>query len=168
VLDDGVAAAVHEVAEPARAVVVGAGEHHAHRAVAIRVGRGDERHVDGRAAEAHRGLGGQGEVAVVEQQMVVRWSDVHVRGGDGLLVVHLAHAQMGVVLQQLGEQPVGFLGAVLHDHHRRHEVAREPRDDRRERVEPAPRRADDDHPVVALAGQLASRQLASGHYFTFR
>ena len=128
-------------------------------AVAVRVGRRGERHVDRRPAEAHRRLRREREVARLDQQVVVRRRDVHVPGSSGSLS-STSHTRSVVhVLQQRAQQVVESWCRCCTITSGIPKSRGKPGDERPERGEPAPRRADDHDGRTPRPGATASPHL---------
>ena len=147
-------AAVGDALQSARAVGVRAGEHHAHRALGVRVGRrleASRRSTDGCSAPA---LGREREEAAVDEQMVVGRRDVHAAPRRSApcprLHTRSTPCDPGATRRADGPTPCG-------DAARRPsaaEIAPAARRPAREREQAPPRRSDDDdlvgHPYLTF------------------
>ena len=101
VLDDRGAAAIDDPRQAGRAVGVRAGQHDAHRPIAVVVGRRLQQHVDRGTAEVHRLVDRQRDGSGLDEQVVVGRGDEHAAGAEGLLVLRVADLQLAVAAEQL-------------------------------------------------------------------
>ena len=149
VLDDRDAAVALDRRQAGGAVLVRAREHDPDRAVAVDLGDRLEEHVDRRPRELDARVDREGEVAVLDEEVVVGRSDVDVARLERLLVARLGDGPADVALQQRLEHAAARLGrAVLGDHDRLVELLRNPLEQRSHCLQPSPGRADRDHLVA--------------------
>src|SRR3982750_4140814 len=90
--------------------------------------------------------------------MIIWGCHVYASRRDRVLVLDLLHLQLGPILQQVREQVVGLLAAVLDDGDRQGEGGVHVGDETAQGVEPSPRGTDDDD---AISQRSSGRHLNS-------
>src|SRR5215211_3571819 len=106
VLHNRATAAIDNMPQTYRSIIVSARQHDTDCRAQIGVGGGTERDVDRWAAEPNEGVGRQREVTILEQHVIVGRGYVNAARQQRLLVLDLHHRHRGYILQQRCEKIV--------------------------------------------------------------
>ena len=106
------------------------------------VRRGIERHVNGRAAVADRGIGGEREEPAIDEQMIVRGRDENRPRLDRHLVFDLRDLEPRALLKERAQQVVRLTMTVLHEYDGNAKIGRQAADQLPQGVQPTPGRTD--------------------------
>ena len=138
--------------------MVRSGEHDPDAALAVRLRGALQQDVDRGSRIRHRFVGGEGQLAGIDEQVVVRDSEVDGPRTKRVLVGGLAHAHSCHRAEHVAKRRrVRARSAVLNDDDRGVEFGRQRGQDLSQHLEAAPRRADRCEVVPARARHLTFR-----------
>src|SRR5580704_13065749 len=102
--------------EPRRAIIVCSRENNAHESLGVNVCGGFEKHIDRWSREVDELVNGERELrALIEQQVIIRWSKVYSPRLHAHLIFRLLYLQSALPRKNLRKQARSFTWQVQHN-----------------------------------------------------